>query len=321
MAKINITKPTGMIESLNVISAFKAENNTYVVLDSEKMGSMGLPIIYVSKYTSKLEKINDANEWQSVKNYLKGIISGTNFEYIKLPDNINADEAFYTPLTLPSASFDAIKSRYVIPEDTKSNEGTVAVTTEVNQVASAPVMPSVNTPSNQNINVSPVAPAPVIPKEPEQTNTMMNLIDQAYTMPNVASTPTPVVEQPTPNVPQNSVESVATSVNITQPTIQEPKINSTMNFEDDKETFLKACENMFDALVAKYQKELNRLEEKEQELARKEQEINIKMNNANEHLRNAEAREQVANIVHDNAQKVMDLNNFMPVNPNNNPGN
>lgn len=62
MAKINITKPTGMIESLNVISAFKAENNTYVVLDSEKMGSMGLPIIYVSKYTSKLEKINDAND-------------------------------------------------------------------------------------------------------------------------------------------------------------------------------------------------------------------------------------------------------------------
>ena len=78
---------------------------------------------------------------------------------------------------------------------------------------------------------------------------------------------------------------------------------------------------MFDALVAKYQKELNSLEEKEQELTKKEQEINIKMNDAKEHLANAEAREQVANIVHDNAQKVMDLNNFMPVNPNNNPGN
>ena len=136
MAKINITKPTGMIESLNVISAFKAENNTYVVLDSEKMGSMGLPIIYVSKYTSKLEKINDANEWQSVKNYLKGIISGTNFEYLKLPDNITSDEAFYTPLTLPSASFDAIKSRYVVLEDTRASNERVTLTPEVNQVAS-----------------------------------------------------------------------------------------------------------------------------------------------------------------------------------------
>lgn len=147
---------------------------------------------------------------------------------------------------------------------------------------------------------------------------MMNLIDQAYTMPNVASSST-TVEQPTPNVAQNNVEPAAASV-IGQPTIQEPKINSKMNFEEDKETFLKACENMFDALVAKYQKELNRLEEKEQELTKKEQEINIKMNDAKEHLANAEAREQVANIVHDNAQKVMDLNNFMPVNPNNNPG-
>lgn len=319
MAKINITKPTGMIESLNVISAFKAENNTYVVLDSEKMGSMGLPIIYVSKYTSKLEKINDANEWQSVKNYLKGIISGTNFEYLKLPDNITSDEAFYTPLTLPSASFDAIKSRYVVLEDTRASNERVTLTPEVNQVASSPVMPSVNTTSNQNINVSPVASTPVTPKEPELANTMMNLIDQAYTMPNVASSST-TVEQPTPNVAQNNVESAAASV-IGQPTIQEPKINSKMNFEEDKETFLKACENMFDALVAKYQKELNRLEEKEQELTKKEQEINIKMNDAKEHLANAEAREQVANIVHDNAQKVMDLNNFMPVNPNNNPGN
>ena len=58
MAKVNITKPTGSVESLNILSAFKAENNIYVVLDGEKMGSMGLPIIYVCKYTNKLEKIN-----------------------------------------------------------------------------------------------------------------------------------------------------------------------------------------------------------------------------------------------------------------------
>ena len=59
MAKTNILKPTGSIDNLNIISAFKADNNNYVILDSEKMGSMGLPIIYVSKYTTKLEKIND----------------------------------------------------------------------------------------------------------------------------------------------------------------------------------------------------------------------------------------------------------------------
>ena len=73
MGKINITKPTGGVDTLNLISAFKGDNNIYVVFDSEKTGTMGLPIILVSKYTDKLEKIDDANEWQSCKNYLKGI--------------------------------------------------------------------------------------------------------------------------------------------------------------------------------------------------------------------------------------------------------
>ncbi len=46
MAKINIIKPTGS-EAFNLISAFKEDGNTYVVFDSERMGSMGLPIIYI----------------------------------------------------------------------------------------------------------------------------------------------------------------------------------------------------------------------------------------------------------------------------------
>ena len=55
---------------------------------------------------------------------------------------------------------------------------------------------------------------------------------------------------------------------------------------------------------------------REQSLKNKEQEVQAKLNNASEHLANAQAREQVANIAHDNAMKVMDLNNLMPSNPN-----
>ena len=47
MAKVNITKPVGGVESLPLVSAFKVEDNVYTVFDSEKNGSMGLPIIYV----------------------------------------------------------------------------------------------------------------------------------------------------------------------------------------------------------------------------------------------------------------------------------
>ena len=144
---------------------------------------------------------------------------------------------------------------------------------------------------------------------------MMNLIDQAYTVNNKT---TPVTENPA----SVNVEERTPSPLKQEPISVIPETKTiSMRFEEDKETFLKACENMFDALISKYQKELDRLHEKEQELLRKEQEINIKMNHANEHLANAEAKEQIANIAHDNAQKVMDLNNFMPVNPNSNPEN
>lgn len=324
MAKTNITKPTGNVESLNIISAFKVENNIYVVFDSEKMGSMGLPIIYISKYTTKLEKINDANEWQSVKNYLKGIISGTNFEYVKLSDNLTADEAYYTPLTLPQSSFDAIKTRYIVEDTRNQSGGSTVVAPKVPEAA--PVMPNTNTVSNTTVNVSPVAsPSVETPQE-----SVMNLIDEAYQGISVSNsqTPTPSVAQtinqvPTPSIYSEQTSSTPVMPNSAQP-MEPPKVepsipasNQThnvneapsMNFDNDKETFLKACENMFDALISKYQKELSSLEQKEQELARKEAEIN-------ERLKNAAAREQVANIAHDNAQKVMDLNNFMPTNPN-----
>ena len=344
MAKVNITKPTGSVESLNILSAFKVENNIYVVLDGEKMGSMGLTIIYVCKYSNKLEKINDANEWQSVKNYLKGIISGTNFEYVKIGDNLTADEAYYTPLTLPQSSFDAIKARYVVVDASNQGGATPTLTPSSSEVS--PVMPSASTVSNTTVNVTPVTPQQA---EPQQES-VMNLIDDAYKVKETPSSPAPIPTQvasptsvnpatvvnnipsyPEANIAPQTVEQTPVSPSIPESPVVEPKmtpsevvdnvteINSNkMNFDNDKETFLKACENMFDALISKYQKELSALDAKEKELERKEAEINAKLKDANEHLANAEAREQVANIAHDNAKKVMDLNNFMPVNPNSN---
>lgn len=335
MARLNITKPTGNVDSLNLISAFKAENNTYVVLDSEKMGSMGLPIIYISKYTTKLEKINNDMEWQSVKNYLKGIISGTNFEYVKIGDNLTADEAYYTPLTLPQNSFDAIKNRYVITETPAANvmptETVIPTRTEA-----SPVMPNPSTTSNATVNVSPVTPPQVEPTAEPQQESVMNLIDEAYrantpVAPAPNQTPVtpppvmpeaPVTPQPAPEAPKAPAVNPAPvrtepSTVTPAPSVAPSSTIPTINFDNDKETFLKACENMFDALVSKYQKEFTALEQKEQELKQKEVEINAKLRDASEHLANAEAKETVANIAHDNAKKVMELNNFMPVNPNN----
>ena len=311
MGKVNIKTAMGNMESLNVLSAFKENNQTYVILDSTKMGSMGLPIIYVSKYTNKLENITDDNEWSAVKNYLRGIVNGTNFQYVNIPENVDADEAYYKPLTLPQASFDLIRSRYVVVNNNSTNEPVIAPTD------TATITPGQNNDVSVPTQVTNEAPtivpsvSPIIPDNSVSSN--MNVgVAQAN--------PVPTIEPqviPDASVANNTV-SVETA-NVVEPVIA-PKADINNPFLTDKETFLKACENMFDALLAKYQKELANLEAREEELKKKEAEINVKMINANEALANAEAKEQVANIAHDNAQKVMDLQNFMPNNPNNNTG-
>ena len=345
MAKINVIKPTGS-DMLSLLSAFKTENLTYVIFDSEKVGSMGLPIIYISKLTDKLEKVMDDNEWQSVKNSLKGIINGTNFEYVKVNDTMNADEAFYTPLTLPQASFDLIKSRYVV---VGSDEGEAKVLEQpVNDVQQPNIVEQPKTEENVMPSVMPVEPTPVTPMPVENNPVAANesvmqvseapsitpvmpdinaMSNESYSatpnaepavMPEVVSAEPALVTPPSVVEPTPAVLASPEINNIPESAIQDvPTVNLDANiFMQDKETFLKACENMFDALVSKYQKQLEDLERREQTLKSKELEVETKLNSASEHLANAEAREQVANIAHDNAQKVMDLNNLMPSNPN-----
>lgn len=340
MAKINITKPTGNVENLELLTAFKAEDATYIIFSSDKIGSMGLPIIYISKFNGgKLEKIIDANEWQNVKNYLKGIINGTNFQYIKVDNSLNADEAYYTPLTLPQASFDLISSRYVVKEDSSNSSDNITKVeaSEVQEetldsLINTAVLPSINNngeinnssvqnttsneiPTNSENNVMPVSEPTAMPVENKES---VNVAPVSPVMPdnNVASNENVSMSPVNTVVPENKPKEVA---------LESPVLNTNNdinlienNFDKDKEMFLKACENMFDALISKYQKEFVELERREQELKEKEKMIEEKMHNANEHLANAAAREQVANIAHDNAQKVMDLSNLMPQNPNNN---
>lgn len=335
MAKININKPTGS-EVLSLLSVFKKEDSTYVIFDSEKVGSMGLPIIYIAKLTDKLEKITDDNEWQSVKNSLKGIINGTNFEYVKIADTLNADEVYYTPLTLPQSSFDLIKNRYVVPED--STEGAKVLVAEnetpseeVNETETVAVPSPNEVKPSVDLNPTVIASEPEVAEKPLESSVVPNvepIIPNVNAASNESYVATPnVVEQApiettkpevqTPVVPEVQTTITNEVPKVTEEIKEEPLVKFDTNiFMQDKETFLKACENMFDALISKYQKQFDELERREQALKSKELEVENKLNDASEHLANAEAREQVANIAHDNAQRVMDINNLMPSNPN-----
>lgn len=238
MEKLKINTMSGGVLEKPLVTAFKSGSGEYVVVDNEMNGTMGLPIILVSKLVNNaLSLIPDA-EWNSVKEALRLIISGNQVDYISVPETINAEDMFFKQLTLPVASFEALKNNYKpVVLGNVSVEPKVQVAPAHQEIMSVPevtpmagpVTPEVTPVQSEVVNpvemqnVNPAPSAPVMPSAPVESQVV------APVMPEVEVTPMPNVEP-----------------------IPEPVNNTPVDFTADKEAFLKACENMFDALVAKF---------------------------------------------------------------------
>lgn len=273
MGKIKLNLVSGAVVEKPLINAFKANNNSYIVLDNEMNGSMGLPIILVCKYENdKLTKILDQNEWGIVKEYLKNIIAGNQIEFIKINEELVADDIYYTQLTLPVPSFDALKNAYKVEES-----GDVEVSVEENVSNMALETPVVDMPNadvvTPDIEVTPAVEEPVIPVvEPVQEEVATPVIDipvapqventfVAPVMPEVTVEPviSPVVESTMPSdIVPPVVEPEITPTPVIEPVMPEKEevVDEGSIFREQKEAFMQACENMFDALVQKFEREL-----------------------------------------------------------------
>lgn len=334
MSKIKLNLVSGVAVEKPLINAFNANQNKYLVLDNEMNGSMGYPIILVSKIVdNKVVKIADPSEWESVKECLKQIIAGNNLDYFAVDPVMSADDIYYTQLTLPVTSFDALKNAYkvnVVEEANvlepavnvpimENNETNNLENTNINpnepvmsgvapmpnnfqpNIEAAPVF-NYNEPSNVNPSVmpNPVSDIPVAPvvepvtqnvvpevspmndnqvTEPTQTfvnpnpiNIEMPTFDSVNPVSDVAVAPMTefnatlhvndehnVVSEPVMPVNPITPEPVVSPV---ENTIFEPVNNEELNktdvFASQKEAFMEACSNMFDALVQKFEKELNK---------------------------------------------------------------
>lgn len=240
MSKIRVNLTSGNVFEKPLVTCFQGTSANYVVFDNEMNGSMGLPIICISKLNgNRLEKIFDQSEWASVKENLKSIISGSTLMYLEVPENLSAQDDFFTQLTLPVASFDVLKSSYnppkpepeVMPAPQPEVAPTPAPTPEVMETPAPPVMDGPISFGGMNtVNAAPVMnnnPAPQMMGNSDmlgQTNTMTN---EMAPMNN----PMPNVNNQMPN----------------------PQPISNINYADLKETFMKSCENMFDALVKRFE--------------------------------------------------------------------
>lgn len=310
MGKIKLNLTSGAIIEKPLINAFTANNNSYVILDNEINGSMGLPIILVCKLIdNKLIKIVDQNEWQIVKEYLKNIIAGGKVEFLKINDVLNADDIYYTQLTLPVPSFDALKKAYQINDNDGSNAVTSATTTATIQNPEV----TIETASIPDVNIPPMSnqATMMMPENPTIQNSNVNLNNPNSLQPEVKiDNPVNIIPPEMPIQPQSPIginelntSSVGEVTPVTQNTgsfnnntsVVESVPNSTIDmstpmptfsagnnfnssldgevvapnqenlikgqeinnrFQEQKEAFMQACENMFDALVQKFEKEI-----------------------------------------------------------------
>lgn len=235
MEKLKINTVSGNVLEKPIVTAFKSNGGEYVVLDNEMNGTMGLPIILVSKLVNGSLVIVPDSEWNAVKEALRLIISGNQMEYVNVGNVLSSEDTFFKQLTLPVASFEALKNNYkpVVHEE---------VTLETPKINVEPVVQAtpVQTPE---VVESPIVmnDAPVAPQMPEAS-----VAPVAPIMPEA-----PVEAQSVAEVPAYT-EKVAPMPSVEE--IPEEHDDVPVDFTADKEAFLKACENMFDALVAKFNK-------------------------------------------------------------------
>lgn len=240
MSKIRVNLTSGNVFEKPLVTCFQGTSANYVVFDNEMNGSMGLPIICISKLNgNRLEKIFDQSEWASVKENLKSIISGSTLMYLEVPENLSAQDDFFTQLTLPVASFDVLKRSYNPPKPEPE-----VMPAPQPEVAPAPVQPA---PEVIETPAPPVMDGPI-------SFGGMNTVNTAQVMPNMGA---PVMNSnPAPQMMGNS-DMLGQTNTMAMPNVNNQMPNSqpisNINYADLKETFMKSCENMFDALVKRFE--------------------------------------------------------------------
>ncbi len=219
MAKIKLNLSTGIVEK-PILSCFKKDNNSYLILDAENVGNMGMPIIYVCKIVdNKVVKINDDTEWQNVKGDLKSIISGQKMDYFTPAEQMDADEVYFTQLTLSNENLTTIKNNYQVegsstaevtpttpenptPDLAATNiapENTESAPIDLGAAAETTVAPEPAVQAAEPISIEPTTPEATPEPEPQPTPEATPVDNPVDTQPTVEPTITPVASTETTN--------------------------------------------------------------------------------------------------------------------------
>ena len=239
MTRVKLNLVSGSVQEREVVTAFTSNGIKYIIFDGESTGSMGLPIILVSKEDfGKVVGITDAEEWKNTKECLKKIISGEKVEYASVDGELKADDIYYRQLTLPIASFDILKSSYEVP---------VSTSLEADN-NNAPVFEQITPEDIAGSAINNVEP--VMPSSFNDTSSISPFAQEPASIP-VVNEPVSAESTVQPAMP-------LTGENVT-PVVQEPSISNELpsqdikpdNYEEMKKEFLAGAEELFNNIYNK----------------------------------------------------------------------
>ena len=300
---IKITTPSGVNE-FKLMTAFKKDDTSYVVVDSGKKDvNNGLTIVLVSELLDgKLVEFDDSKWSEKARPALISAVKGEGVEYIAVADEYEASENIGHPISLQDAHIAALTNGYVV--EAAAQEAPVVENVEVQTVEETPVVeeaPTVEEPV-ADIPIE-TTEAPVV-EEGNSLESSINNVDMTGPIDVAqiaaeANTVEPVVDIATPAVEEAPVmeqpEITEAPVIEEAPTIEEQPVMETPIVETNNETTISDDLNEIDEIKNNIIALCDRLKEKQQMIDAKLQVANKAYENA-QNVMNNESNEEVISI-------------------------
>ena len=211
--KVSIIKESGETVSSNVVSAFTIpdKGKNYLITTENTVDPHGLTVLHVSEIVDgALSKIASDDEWTTIKNVMRSIISNTvsSYQYIKINDSYKVSDTYSRDISVSLSASKQMIEGYFNSFKESENVGSIFPSDTITPNTESEVVPGIveqvnPSDTNQSAEATPEVPAPVTEVTPEATTEVPAPVTEV-TPEATSEVPAPVTEvtpEATPEVP------------------------------------------------------------------------------------------------------------------------
>ena len=254
--KLELLKIDGSKESYDVLSSFVVKNKdsekTYILITANEVDQNGLIKILASQVVdNKLVKIESDDDWMTVKNVMRAIISSSkgDFTYCNLGDNLNytADAEFARIIAIQ----DVAKQQLIKDFTEKKPKIEETKVEEIVADPNAGIYPE--QPVEKTEELTDNGSAEIIPGISELTEEKVEpaKVEEPVSVPEPAPLANEIINNPTDEEPV---------INVEFETVNEPPVPATVNVDEAKKIMVDKIVAAVDEYISKVYNKDNNIE-------------------------------------------------------------